>query len=116
MTRRKIQTTIPGETIPPGKTGRPPEGAEYEDLPSLEQDGCQFSASCLQCPLPVCKHEMSREELKKHLRARQDAETVRNMKERRLSPKETANEFGISVRTVYRILERAQREKTEQYP
>ena len=77
----------------------PPEYCQYLD------EGCEFSAQCLNCRLPVCVYDEpgGKQRLLKRRRAlemarlhRQENKTVRNL----------ASIFGVSVRTVQRALRR----------
>lgn len=64
------------------------------------QDGCEVSPSCLQCPLPLCKYDVPGGlAAAKYLE--RDAAIRQAYRER--SATEVAKEFGVSVRTVYRV-------------
>ena len=77
----------------------PPEYCAYPD------EGCEFSESCLNCPLPLCVYE------EPNGRQRLIKET-RNMKIAGMyihegkSTEELAEIFGVSQRTVQRILKK----------
>ncbi len=75
----------------------PPEYCQYRD------EGCELSGSCLRCPFPRCVHEEKGGERKwlKHLRAR---EMYRLYTEEDKNVKELAVMFGVSARTVQRII------------
>ena len=77
-----------------------PEHHTYTD------DGCEVSPACLRCPLPQCKHD----EPGWYLRA-QKAErdrTIRRLRSREgATVAQLARRFGLSKRTVFRVLHRA---------
>ena len=72
---------------------RLPEHATY-----YRDDGCNLAPSCLNCPLPVCKYDSPQVEL----RLRNDR--FRKARKRGMSHASLAAKFGISVRTVSRII------------
>ena len=72
-------------------------------------DGCRFSPSCLTCPLPRCKHEMTAAEIGQYQRrARQERIMDAFARNRIANPGMaeywiewlTARETGVSPRTV----------------
>ena len=68
-----------------------------------KDDGCEISPSCLDCPLPVCQYELpfirSLEKVTKDLLISEtDSEKGLHF---------AAFKHGVTVRTVYRILERS---------
>lgn len=74
-----------------------PEDVKWQD------EGCEFSSSCLNCPLPRCIEEEPRGKQKLRMSAR-----ARRMKELRQdgnSVEEIARLFDVSKRTVQRALE-----------
>lgn len=75
-----------------------------------DQDGCQFSTSCLVCPLPLCKWDFpgGYRGLKKWLADQQVIQAIAN---EGLTQVAAADRFGIGVRTVFRIQERNRRVK-----
>lgn len=79
---------------------RLPETTVYRDT------GCDLHPACLTCPLPRCKYDdpgwMQREE-----RDARDTEVLRLRVGRSRSVQELALQFGLSTRTVHRILHRA---------
>ena len=77
-----------------------------------EDTGCEVSDSCLDCPLPQCRHDDPSWYLRNRRLAR-DFRIVRTMQLEVLSIEETAMRFGITNRTVFRILQRC-REATMQ--
>ena len=76
-----------------------PEYCQYQD------GGCEFAESCLGCPLPKCIHELpgGRQRWLKELR---DKEVVRRFAVEGRGVKEMALIFGVSQRTIQRILKR----------
>jgi len=81
----------------------PPEYCQYRD------GGCEFADSCLNCPLPKCIYELpgGRQQWLKGLR---DKEVVRLFSTEGKGIKELALRFGVSQRTVQRILKRTKNE------
>jgi hypothetical protein len=80
-------------------TDNPPEYCHYTD------EGCELSASCLNCPLPVCVYEIPGGKQKLIKNKRSD-EMVRLRNDNR-SVGEIAAVFGVSIRTVQRALKAA---------
>ena len=75
-----------------------PEHYRYQD------DGCDLFPSCLNCPLPQCRYdEPGRRQKRKELR---NSEMLRLLGEGK-GIKELAQRFGVSKRTVYRIMRRS---------
>jgi hypothetical protein len=73
-----------------------PEYTRYRD------DGCSISASCFSCPLPRCRYEEPG-----GLRAVMNQTRDRDMTQLRLSGmsvEELAGYFGVSRRTVFRVI------------
>ncbi|MEE8471356.1 MAG: helix-turn-helix domain-containing protein [Dehalococcoidia bacterium] len=76
-----------------------PEYSEYRD------EGCDLFPSCLRCPLPRCRHdEQSSISPAKRLR---DREMLRQRRLAGRSTTELADIFGVSRRTVQRIIRRS---------
>ena len=80
-------------TLPIVGAIRLPEHATY-----YRDDGCSIAPECLQCPLPQCRYDDSYAEL----RVRNDR--FRKARKRGMSHASLAAKFGISVRTVSRIV------------
>ena len=76
-----------------------PELYPYEDT------GCEISDSCLNCPLPRCKHD-DPVWYQKNRRLAKDWKMLSAMQQEDLTVEETAERFSITVRTVFRIMER----------
>ncbi len=81
----------------------PPEYCQYRN------GGCEFADSCLNCPLPKCIYELpgGRQQWLKGLR---DKEVVGLFSTEGKGIKELALRFGVSQRTVQRILKRTKNE------
>ena len=83
----------------------PPEYCRYHD------EGCVFADSCLNCPLPMCVHDEPGG--RQHLLKRQrDEDMSRLFTEEGKDTRELAQIFGVSLRTVQRILKTAREDKT----
>lgn len=75
-----------------------PEYTHYRD------DGCDIHPHCLSCPLPRCRYEEPGG-LRALLNQRRDREIV-ELRRRGVPVEVLAERFGVSRRTVFRILER----------
>lgn len=75
-----------------------PEYCRYQD------DGCEFADACLDCPFPECVYAQpgGRQQWLKGLRDRE----VRQLHTQGKGVKELAEMFGVSQRTIQRILKR----------
>ncbi|MEX2599297.1 MAG: hypothetical protein WD533_06540 [Dehalococcoidia bacterium] len=73
-----------------------------DGIVQVMQDGCDVAPACLDCPLPVCKHDDKDWYIrwKSNRRYRRIVEDVRG-----LGPHEAARRLGISERTVHRARE-----------
>jgi AraC-like DNA-binding protein len=75
-----------------------PEFTTYKDT------GCDVHSSCLTCPLPRCRYDepgwLLREE-----RTSRNAEIMKFRMSGQASIDDLASRFGVSVRTVHRILQ-----------
>ena len=74
--------------------------------PEMEQfehkdEGCDLFPSCLNCPLPRCRYDEARRQTAKVLR---NKEMLRLHEIEGLKIEELAERFGVSKRTVYRII------------
>ena len=80
---------------------RVPELTSYRDM------GCDIHPTCLTCPLPRCRYDepgwQQREE-----RQQRDVELLQVQLRHSMSVEELATHFGVSSRTVHRILKRHQ--------
>ena len=77
-----------------------PEEHEYRD------DGCDLFPSCLNCPFPVCRYDEPGTKVHWAKRLR-DREVLRSYNKEGTSVKELARRYGLSQRTIYRIIRRA---------
>ncbi len=96
------QLAMAGMQEPPKRYGRVradalPEYTQYRD------DGCEVHPHCLSCPLPRCRYEEPGG-LRALLNERRDREIV-EQRLRGASVEELADRFGVSRRTVFRVLE-----------
>ena len=83
----------------------PPEYCHYRDK------GCEFADSCLNCPLPECIYAQPGGK-QRWLRGLRDKEVLRLFTTQSKGVKELALMFGVSRRTIQRILQRASDEST----
>jgi len=82
---------------------RLPEAMIYQD------HGCDIHTSCLSCPLPQCRYD-DPGWIQRTGRGQRDAEMLKLRATQELPVHELASRFGISTRTVHRILSRAEPE------
>jgi len=81
----------------------PPEYCHYKD------DGCELADSCLNCPFPDCIYaQPGGKQL--WLKGLRDKEVLRLFTTRGKGEKELAFMFGVSRRTIQRMLKRARNE------
>jgi hypothetical protein len=82
-----------------------PEYCHYRD------EGCELAASCLNCPFPECVYTRpgGRQRWLKGLR---DKEVLRLFTNQGKGVRELATVFGVSRRTIQRILKRARNKST----
>lgn len=78
----------------------PPECCEYRD------QGCELFKSCLNCPLPACIYEMPGGR-QRWLKRQRDREILRLFADEGKRVRELARSFGVSERTVQRVLKDA---------
>lgn len=76
-----------------------PEYTPYRDT------GCDLYPSCLHCPLPVCRYEQPGG-AGSLLRTSRDADIVRLSRRGDLTVDAIAAMFGLSRRSVFRVLQR----------
>ena len=77
-----------------------PEQHQYRD------EGCSVSPSCLRCPLPWCKYD-DPAAYHRELRLSRDREVMQVKRDEGKTVPQLAQHFGLSERTIHRILERA---------
>ncbi len=85
-----------------------PENTHYHD------SGCDLYPSCLRCPLPRCRYEEPGG-APAMLRSGRDAAILRLAREQSLSVDALAERFGLSRRTIFRVL-RTGRKRAEMRP
>jgi len=85
-----------------------PEETRYRD------DGCAVSPSCLSCPLARCRYDDNRT-LRAILNEPRD-QRILDLKERGVPATELSARFGISKRTIFRILENSADLKSRRRP
>lgn len=76
-----------------------PEFCHYEDT------GCEVSAACLDCPLPRCKFD-DPAWYQRNRRLARDFQVMYTIQQESLSMEEAAERFSVTVRTIFRILQR----------
>ena len=76
-----------------------PEFTRYRD------EGCDLYASCLTCPLPRCRYDKPGG-ARAIFNSRRDREIVHLRRRQGLSVDTLARRYGVSRRTVFRILRR----------
>lgn len=84
-----------------------PEYQEYRD------EGCDLFPSCLRCPLPRCRYD-DQAEGRRPARVLRDREIMRQRALTGKSVAELAEAFGVSKRTVQRIIRRSSSERHHQ--
>jgi hypothetical protein len=77
-------------------------GDALPEVTGYRDDGCDIHPQCLTCPLPRCRYE-DPGGLKGLLNGMRDREIV-TLKSRGWTIEDIADEFGVSRRTVFRVL------------
>ncbi len=85
--------------------GRRPIADDAAEFYHYEDTGCEASDSCLDCPLPKCKYD-DPAWYQRNRRLARDFRIVQVMQQESLSVEETAERFSVTVRTVFRIVQR----------
>ena len=83
------------------------EGHLPDILPELTRyrdDGCIVHPACLTCPLPRCRYDEPFDPMAAQ-REQRNAAIVRAAREERLTVTDLTIRFGISRRTVHRVLQ-----------
>ena len=80
-----------------------PEEDYYPDL------GCDLFPACLSCPLPRCRYDEP-EALKYGSKRRRNKEVMRLKNNEGMTIKQLASAFGLSRRTIHRIIGRSKNE------
>ena len=75
-----------------------PENTRYKD------DGCDASLTCLECPLSLCKYDDPGWLQRENRRTRDDE--IFRLRSQQVTVTEISKRFGISTRTVHRIVQR----------
>ena len=89
------------ELLPPSKASESDTAVRTEHCEYRPRnEGCDLFPSCLRCPLPKCRYDNPGRQTGKELRNR---EMVRLHKEG-MEVRELAQRFGVSKRTVHRII------------
>lgn len=83
-------------------TDTKPEFCYYEDT------GCEVSTACLDCPLPQCKFD-DPVWYQRNRRMARDFQVMYTIQQESLSVEEAAERFSVTVRTVFRILQRCRK-------
>jgi predicted transcriptional regulator len=65
-------------------------------------DGCEYSKSCLECPLTLCKYD---DPILDNSKSKNNRNMIiNNMKKSNMTNKDIAETLNISTRTVHRVL------------
>ena len=83
----------------PARSDALPEYVDYTD------SGCDLYPSCLNCPLPQCRYEVNGGATAM-LRLGRDASIIAASKRYGATIDDIARTFGLSRRTIFRVLER----------
>ena len=75
-----------------------PENTRYRD------DGCDAALTCLECPLSLCKYDDPGWLQRENRRTRDDE--IFRLRSQQVAVTEISKRFGISTRTVHRIVQR----------
>ena len=75
-----------------------PENTRYRD------DGCDAALTCLECPLSLCKYDDPGWLQRENRRTRDDE--IFRLRSQQVPVAEISKRFGISTRTVHRIVQR----------
>ena len=84
----------------PARSDALPEYTDYTD------SGCDLYPSCLSCPLPKCRYD-DPGGAAAMLRTGRDASILRLSDERGMTVDRLADMFGLSRRTIFRVLRAA---------
>ena len=75
-----------------------PENTRYRD------EGCDAAVTCLECPLSLCKYDDPGWLQRENRRTRDDE--IFRLRSQQVAVAEISKRFGISTRTVHRIVQR----------
>ena len=82
------------------------------ELYPYRDDGCEVAPSCLDCPLPQCKYDDPMW-YRRERRSQRDQKVLRIQAQKGLTVAQLARHFGVSQRTIFRILRRSNNGKSE---
>ena len=83
-----------------------------QEFYAYRDTGCEIAPSCLQCPLPQCKYDNPRL-ARREKRSERDRQVVTAFRHGGMSALQVAALFGMSQRTVFRIIKRYDEEMIE---
>lgn len=94
-----------------GDEGRPAvqaaaSGDSLPDYHEYRDEGCTLFPSCLECPLSRCRYDEQAEGQRRTALKLRDREVMRQRRETGEGAAELARIFGVSTRTVQRIIRR----------
>ena len=92
-----------------GATRRVALPDRLSDYSDYRDEGCDLAPSCLECTLPRCRLDIQSEG-RRGTKMLRDSEILRQLRLERKSVSELAHDYGVSVRTIYRIIRRASHE------
>ncbi len=92
----QLRMPVQAPVKPPSRHDSLPENTRYRD------DGCDISESCLTCPLPRCRYEEPGG-LRALLNETRDRQIIQ-LRLKGVPVEELAGRFGISRRTVFRVI------------
>jgi sigma-70-like protein len=72
-------------------------------------EGCEFSPSCLDCPLPRCRYD-DPDWFRRWLTQQRDRQVLEASHQHKLSIRELADRYSVTERTISRMLQRARSE------
>ena len=87
------------------RKGMPLMGVLPEYYP-YRDNGCEVSPSCFQWPLPKCKYD-DPGWIQREARGKRDLEVLEVRQRDRKTVPQLAQHFGVSQRTIHRILSKA---------
>ncbi len=89
---------------------RQPAVDPLPDYFNYRDEGCALFSSCLKCPLPRCRHDEQPRGVRAATRLR-DGALLRRLELSEKTVAELARSFGVSKRTVQRIIRRSSHEQ-----
>jgi len=78
-----------------------PERTRYDKI--YPDRGCDYSPSCLDCPLPICRYDSA--DRSRTALSKRDVKIL-ELRAQGLSIDQLAREFNLSQRQIYRIVDR----------